>query len=67
MYTEFLSENMKVRDRSDDPGVDVKIILEWILGKLGVDWTHLVEDRDQWRVFVNTVTILGFLKRRGIF
>jgi hypothetical protein len=33
MYTKFLSENLKGRDRSEDLGVDEKIILEWILGK----------------------------------
>jgi hypothetical protein len=26
----------------------------------GVNWIHLVQDRDQWRVFVNTVMNLRF-------
>jgi len=29
------SENLKGKDHSEDLGVDGKIILEWILGKLG--------------------------------
>jgi hypothetical protein len=33
MSTEFLTENLKVRDHSEDIGVDGRIILEWILGK----------------------------------
>jgi hypothetical protein len=28
-----MSENLKVRDHSEDLGVDGRIILEWILGK----------------------------------
>jgi hypothetical protein len=28
-------ENLKGRDRSEDLGVDGRIILEWILGKYG--------------------------------
>jgi hypothetical protein len=42
----------------EDIGVDGKVILEWILGWVGVDWMNLVQDRDQWRDFVNTVTNL---------
>jgi hypothetical protein len=29
----FRSENLKGRDHLEDLGVDVRIILEWILGK----------------------------------
>jgi len=32
-HTVFWLENPKVRDNSEDIGVDEKIILEWILGK----------------------------------
>jgi hypothetical protein len=43
MYAEFLSENRKGRDHSEDLGVDGKIILEWILGKQGGKvWTGLI-------------------------
>jgi hypothetical protein len=45
-----VSENLNERDHSKDKDVDGRIILEWILGKVGwedVDWMHLAEDRDQ--------------------
>jgi hypothetical protein len=38
-------------------GVNIKVDLgetEWG----GVDWIHLVQDRDQWRAIVNTVMYL---------
>jgi hypothetical protein len=35
MHTKFSSENLKIRDDSENICVDEKIILEWILGKLG--------------------------------
>jgi len=31
----FLFDNLKVRGSLEDPGIDGKIILEWILGKYG--------------------------------
>jgi hypothetical protein len=33
MHTAFWSENLKERDHLKELGVDVKIILEWILEK----------------------------------
>jgi hypothetical protein len=33
MRTKFLTENLKVRDHSEDLDIDGKIILQWILGK----------------------------------
>jgi hypothetical protein len=35
MRTGFWMENLKERDNSEDPGIDRKIILAWILGKYG--------------------------------
>jgi hypothetical protein len=32
----FKSENLKERDQCEDPGVDERIILQWILKNLGV-------------------------------
>jgi len=34
-HTKFCSENLKGGDHAEDLGVDVIIILEWILGKQG--------------------------------
>jgi hypothetical protein len=40
-----------------DPGVDGRIILEWIFktwdGRM--DWIELTKDRDRWRAVVNAV------------
>jgi hypothetical protein len=38
-----------------DPGVDVSIILKWILKKwdVGMDWIELIQDRDRWWAVVN--------------
>jgi hypothetical protein len=43
-FTQFWSENLKGRDNSEGLGID-EIILEWMLGKLSVDWMHLAQDR----------------------
>jgi hypothetical protein len=32
-------------------------------GGEGIDWIHLAEARDQWRVLLNTVEVPGFIKR----
>jgi hypothetical protein len=57
MHTKFLLESLKVRDRLEDLGVDGKVMLEWILRKLGVKvWNvHLAQDRDWWWPLVNMV------------
>jgi hypothetical protein len=41
----------------ENPGLDGKIILRWILRKCfgGMDWIELAQDRDRWRALVNTV------------
>jgi hypothetical protein len=52
MHTIFWSENLKGRDHSEDLGVDGRIILEWILWKIGwgsVDWIHVAQVRNQWQ------------------
>jgi hypothetical protein len=48
--------------------LDVSIVLEckemcWE----GVDWIHLIQNRDQWQALVNTIMNLWIPKRRGIF
>jgi hypothetical protein len=36
------------------------------IGRKGVDWIHLAQDRDQRRSFANTATNFRFHKRKGI-
>jgi hypothetical protein len=47
----FWWENRKEKDQYEDLDVDRRIILRWG----GMDWIDLAQDRDQWRVLVNTV------------
>jgi hypothetical protein len=60
MHKIFWLECLKRRDHLEDLGIDGKIILQRMLGKEGgrVDWNHLAQDRNQWRVVVNTVISL---------
>jgi hypothetical protein len=62
-------ENLKRGDHSEDLDVDGNVILKWILGVVweGVDWMHVAEDMDQWRVVVNTVMKLGDSIKYGEF
>jgi len=48
---------MSQRDHLEDPGVDGRIILKWILRKWDVAvWNvELTQDRDRWWVLVNAV------------
>jgi len=54
----FWLEYLKVRELSENLGVDWKKNLKCILGKYVwecANWMHLAQNRDQWRAFVNTV------------
>jgi hypothetical protein len=46
----------------EDPGVDGKIILKWILEKSdgGIDWIDLVRNRDTWQAVVTEKMNLHF-------
>ena len=46
------------RDYLEDPGIDGRIILRWILKKLdvgGMDWIDLAQDRDRLWALVKSV------------
>jgi hypothetical protein len=47
---------LKGRDYSEDVGVDGDNIIMDLkgIGWEGMDWIHLVQDRDQWRAVANT-------------
>lgn len=58
MLTKCWLEKLKKSDHFQDLDIDVRIILEYILGKQwwdGIDWIHLAPDIDRWRVLVYTV------------
>jgi hypothetical protein len=46
----------------EDPVIDGRIILEWIVKKWdgGVDWIDMAQDRDRWRDVVSSVMNLRF-------
>ena len=37
------------KDHLGDPGVDGRIILNWMFRKWSMDWIELAQDRDRWR------------------
>ena len=45
------------RDHLEDPCVDGRIILKWILKKRGggIGWIDLVQDRDNWWTLLDAV------------
>jgi hypothetical protein len=62
--TGFWWESPRERDQLEDQGVEGKMVLEWILGRLaewGLEWIHLAQDRDRWRDLVNAVMNLPVL------
>jgi len=54
---EFWRGNLQERNHLEDPGVDGRIILRWILKKCEWDmaWIYLTQDRDSYQDVFNTV------------
>jgi hypothetical protein len=46
MHADFLSENLKGGDHSENLGKDKRLILEQVLGWEGVDWIHVAQDEN---------------------
>jgi len=70
MHTGFWWGKLRERDYFEDPGVDGRIIIRWIFGKLGMgglDWIELAQDRDRWRALVNAVMNLRVPLNAGNF
>jgi hypothetical protein len=53
----------------EDPGIDGRIILKWILRNwVGVmDWINLAQYSGRWRTLVNAVLKLRFPENKGNF
>jgi hypothetical protein len=54
----FWWANLRERDHIEDPRVDRRILLKWMLRKWdggGIDYIDLAQDRDGWRAFVHEV------------
>jgi hypothetical protein len=55
MHTGFWWGNLRKGHHSEDPDVDMRIILKWIFEKRdgGMDRINLAQERDRWRLLVN--------------
>jgi hypothetical protein len=58
VHAGFWCGNLRERDCLEDPSLDGRIILKWILRKWDggrMDWIDLAEHWDRWRVLANAV------------
>jgi len=46
-YRGFWWGNLGERDHLGDPGIDGRIMLQWIFRKWDMDWIKLAQDRDK--------------------
>jgi hypothetical protein len=62
VHPSFLWGNLRERFHWEDPGVDERIILRWIIREWdgGMDWIDLAHDRDRWLALVNAVMNFRF-------
>jgi hypothetical protein len=61
--------NLRAENHLEDPGVDGRIILKYILKTWDgyIDWIALPQERDRWRALVHTLNeSSGFHKMREI-
>jgi hypothetical protein len=69
VHTEFWWENPREREHFERPGHwwedNIKMDLQKV-GWGGMDWITVAQDRDRWRLLVDTVTV-WFHNMRGIF
>jgi hypothetical protein len=61
--------NLQERVHLEDPRIDGRIILRWIIWKWdgNMDWIDLAQDRDRWQALINTVMILQIPYNGGNF
>ena len=66
---DFHEKNVREGDHLEDPGVDGRIILKWVLKKWyrGMDWVDLAQDRNSWWAVVNAVMNLRVPLNAGNF